>query len=77
MAMSEIQEFLAEFCVGQAEHRDRKAEAYPEDARNATSAKILREFADWVRGLPSARVDLAQLEALTAPWERRVHGVRW
>jgi hypothetical protein len=64
-----FQEMLAEFCEGHAEWRDGKAEEYPDDSRNAASAKTLRQFAGWVRGLPHDGVDLARLKALTARCE--------
>ena len=66
-----FQERLAEFCEGHAEWRDRKAEEYPQDTRNATSAETLRLFARWVRRLRRDGVYMAQLEALTARVEPR------
>ena len=61
-----FQDQLARFCEGHAEWRDRKAEEYPYDTRNAASAETLRLFAAWVRRLRSDASEIAQLEALTA-----------
>jgi hypothetical protein len=55
---------LAAYFIDQAEWRDRKAEEYPDDHRNAQSAAGLRELAAYVAMLPDDDERLRMLAAL-------------
>jgi len=63
MTETELQERLVEYLEQQADWRERKAEEYPEDARNASAAHGLHELAEYVAALPATDARLARLFA--------------
>jgi hypothetical protein len=63
--MPSTQEALAEYLASKAHWRARKADEYPEDARNKRSAEALAALETHVRGLPD---DDEQILALGANW---------
>lgn len=58
---------LSEYFRSQAEWRDRKAADYPDDQRNAQSARALRSLADYAE-----HEDAADLVRALAPFSREV-----
>jgi hypothetical protein len=57
---------LSDYFRAQAEWRERKAEEYPEDERNAQSAAALRSLAEFVEPREDGRYDLSVLHDLAA-----------
>lgn len=54
---------IAELCESAAYQREQRAEAFPEDERNASAARNLRELAEAVRNVPNNHPKLINLIA--------------
>ena len=70
MTTAEVRPILAEYIEQQARWRDEKAALWPEDDRNAASARALRDLAHYVRALPDTdtRLEaLAEIDEYVAP----------